>query len=208
MWVCGNGATATLARRAQLPSTTIKLMDIDFAHTLCAPLESPRLRLEPLSHTHAEAAFEPLQNDSLYEWISMNKPRSVSSLREDWRRLATRMSPDGTRAWPNWAVLCRESGALIGEVDAEVNADRVAINFGYYFFEDYWGEGYATEAVQVAAEHLLACGVHRLVATVTVGNIASARVLEKAQFTFSRIIPDNDTLRGVLVDDAEYIRVK
>ena len=183
-------------------------MDIQFAHTLCAPLASRRLRLEPLSHSHADAAFGPLQNDALYAWISMNKPRSVESLREDWRRLGTRMSPDGTRAWPNWAVLCRASGALVGEVDADVNADHVAVNFGYYFFEDYWGQGFATEAVQAAADHLLAHGVQRLVGTVTVGNIASARVLEKAQFTFSRIIPDNDSVRGVLVDDAEYIRVK
>jgi ribosomal-protein-alanine N-acetyltransferase len=199
---------ATMAPPKLLPSSTIEHMDIDFAHTLCAPLESPRLRLEPLSHTHAEAAFDPLQNDALYEWISMNKPRSVESLREDWRRLGTRMSPDGKRAWPNWAVLCRASGALIGEVDAEVNADRVAVNFGYYFFENYWGRGFATEAVQVAADHLLTLGVHRLVATVTVGNLASTRVLEKAQFTFTRILPANDTVRGVLVDDAEYIRVK
>lgn len=183
-------------------------MEIQFAHTLCAPLQSARLRLEPLSHAHAEAAFEPLQNDALYQWISMNKPRSVATLRDDWRRLATRMSPDGTRAWPNWAVLCRESGALIGEVDAEVNADRVAANFGYYFFADYWGRGFATEAVQVAANHLLTHGVQRLVATVTVGNRASARVLEKAQFSFSRILPDNDTVRGMLVDDAEYVRDK
>lgn len=38
------------------------------------------------------------------------------------------------------------------------------------------------------------------------GNQASAQVLKKAGFSLNRIIPDNDTIRGVLFDDEEYIR--
>ena len=49
-------------------------------------------------------------------------------------------------------------------------------------------------------------GIHHLVATVTVGNHASAQVLKKAGFSFTRILPDNDTLRGEPVDDEEYVR--
>ena len=42
-------------------------------------------------------------------------------------------------------------------------------------------------------------------ATVTLGNEASCRVLEKSEFTRTRIIPQNDTIRGVKHDDVEYI---
>lgn len=61
--------------------------------------------------------------------------------------------------------------------------------------------------VTAVVEHLISVGVARLVATVTVGNAASARVLTKSGFAFTRVIPENDVIRGVLYDDEEYIRI-
>lgn len=181
-------------------------MQSDFAHQLCAPIQTPRLLLTPLMGSHADAAFDPIQDDAIYEWISMNKPRSVESLRANWTRLESRLSTEGADAWPVWAIIRRSDGALIGEVDAVVDDTLVCTNLGYFFFKDFWGQGYASEAVRAATDHLVQQGVHRLVATVTVGNQASAQVLKKAGFVFNAILPDNDTLRGVPVDDEEYIR--
>ena len=184
-----------------------RAMLADFAQTLCSTLRTQRLRLEPLTAAHADRAFAPLQDDAIYQWISMQKPRSVESLREDWARLASRMAPDGLQAWPTWAVCSTtHEGAVIGRIDAVVDRHMAGINFGYYFFPAYWGRGLATEAVQVAADHLLQQGVTHLLATVTVGNTASARVLSKAGFVFQRVMVDNDTVRGILVNDEEYLR--
>ena len=58
-----------------------------------------------------------------------------------------------------------------------------------------------------ASAALLAHGVRRLLATVTVGNRASARVLQKAGFVFTRRLPANDVIRGLAVDDDEYQRL-
>lgn len=182
-------------------------MVADFAQSLCPTLHTTRLRLEPLTAAHADSAFAPLQDDAIYQWISMQKPRTIESLRENWARLASRMAPDGLQAWPTWAVCsAAHDGTVIGRVDAVVDRHLAGINFGYYFFPAYWGQGLATEAVQVAADHLLRHGVTHLLATVTVGNAASARVLGKAGFAFQRVIVDNDTLRGILVNDEEYLR--
>ena len=182
-------------------------MNADFAQNLCTTLQTTRLRLEPLTTAHADSAFAPLQNDAIYEWISMQKPSSVESLRENWARLESRMAPDGLQAWPTWAVCsAAHDGAVIGRVDAVVDQHKAGINFGYYFFPAYWGQGLASEAVHAAADHLLQRGVTRLVATVTAGNLASARVLCKAGFAFTRVMVDNDTVRGILVNDEEYLR--
>jgi RimJ/RimL family protein N-acetyltransferase len=41
---------------------------------------------------------------------------------------------------------------------------------------------------------------------VTLGNDASCRVLEAVGFIRTRIIPENDTIRGVKHDDIEFVR--
>ena len=181
-------------------------MQADYAKQLCRLIETPRLLLQPLVSAHADMAFGPLQDDAIYEWISMGKPTDVGGLRDHWKGLESRTSRDGTEAWPTWAVISRDQGRMLGRVDAAINEDHVCTNFGYYFFSDFWGQGFASEAVKAAADHLLRQDIHRIVATVTVGNHASAQVLKKAGFAFTRVIPDNDTIRGELFDDEEYVR--
>jgi RimJ/RimL family protein N-acetyltransferase len=55
------------------------------------------------------------------------------------------------------------------------------------------------------AKHLMRNGVQKLLATVTVGNRASVRVLKKIGFQYTRTIADNDKVNGTLVDDDEFV---
>jgi len=182
-------------------------MQADLALRLCPLLETERLLLEPLGERHAEAFFAPLHDDALYQWISMDRPSSVAWLREHWRGIECRLAPDLQTAWPTWAVRRKLDDAYLGRVDAEITLDMQASNVGYYFFPAYWGQGYATEAVQVVTQHLIGQGVYRLIATVTDGNMASERVLQKAGYTFTRVLVGNDIIRGVAMDDREYVHL-
>ena len=176
------------------------------AALLNALLTTERLTLEPLTAAHAAELFEPFQDESLYRWISSSPPQSVQLLRERWARAESRRAPSGDDAWLGWAVRRTADRVPVGKMDVVVSLDDVATNVGYLFFPAFTGQGYATEAVRAVTAHLALHGVHELRATVTVGNVASARVLEKAGFVHTRVLPENDTIRGVKHDDLEYVR--
>jgi ribosomal-protein-alanine N-acetyltransferase len=178
----------------------------DRAAALNAPLTTDRLTLEPLVAAHADALFPSMQDDAIYTWISTEPPGNVGDLRKRFGRLESRIGLGGAVAWLNWAVRSVSSGDYVGRIDVEVDTANVATNVGYLFFPAFWGQGYASEAVNAVVEHLVREGVTELRATVTVGNEASARVLEKAGFVHTRILRGNDTIRGVACDDLEYVR--
>ncbi len=70
--------------------------------TLDQNLETERLNIKPLKASDAVAAFTKLQDDDLYRWISMSKPKSVESLQANWLRNESRTSPDYKEIWLAW----------------------------------------------------------------------------------------------------------
>ena len=168
-------------------------------------LETERLNIKPLKASDAVAAFPKLQDDDLYRWISMSKPKSVESLQANWLRNESRTSPDYKEIWLAWFVSSKFDNSPVGSIDVSIDENGVAVNFGYYFFVNEWGKGYGTEATSAVIQHLQKHQVKKFIATVTAGNTASVAILKKLGFEFNRTIPNNDTLNGVLVDDDEYV---
>ena len=168
-------------------------------------IATPRLRLEPLDGRHAALLFEGLRDPAIHEWISLPPSPDAAHLQARWARVAQCPLVGVDVLDFGWAVQRSADGAWIGKMDAEVNATGVATNVGYLFVRAHWGQGHATEALAALSAHLRRHGVVEQHATVTVGNEASCRVLERAGFVRERVLAGNDTLRGVLVDDVEYV---
>ena len=165
-------------------------------------IETKRLVLEPLTATHADLLFEPLQDRRIYHWISVVPPARIEELRTRWGSLAR--SGDQGPLSLGWAVKRRADGLYVGKCDAEVTAG-IATNVGYLIFPGCWNQGYATELLHALVATLAQHSVTELHAFVTAGNRASERVLLKGGFHKARLIPDADTIRGVRHDDVEYV---
>ena len=169
-------------------------------------IASERLLIEPLLGSHAELLFEAMSEPRLYRWISALPPPSLELLQRRWSAAERRGPNSEGQLDLNWAMRRSSDGCYIGKLDAEVVRNDVATNLGYIVFLPFWNQGYATEAVRALATHLERQGVVEQHALVTRGNDASARVLINSRFVKTRVIPDNDTIRGEKYDDVEYVR--
>lgn len=170
------------------------------------PILTPRLRLEPLEPSHAPGMFPGLQNTELYRFIAEAPPESVEALRERYRRLSTRTSPDGREAWLNWALRLEPGGDFAGWVQATVHPDGSA-HVAYVLFVEAWGKGYGREATSALIEHLrVAWNVHTVVATVDPRNRRSIALLEALGFRRGALRRDADVIGGLPADEVDYLR--
>lgn len=81
----------------------------------------------------------------------------------------------------DWAIVEKESAKMIGTCGfSRIDAENNSAEIGYVLSSDYWGMGYATEAVaRVIAFGFETCGFNRIYARILEGNTASMRVAEK-----------------------------
>jgi [ribosomal protein S5]-alanine N-acetyltransferase len=144
------------------------------------PLASKRLVLEPQLPAHAEEMIGVLGDAAIYRFIDDTPPTSCDWLRERYRRLASRRSPDGTQQWLNWIV--RHGGQAIGYVQATVHPDRGA-SIAFVLAPAFQGRGLAEEAAramlgELASHH----GVTHCVATADAHNLRSIALLQRLGF--------------------------
>jgi len=102
-------------------------------------------------------------------------------------------------------------GAFAGAVGAHPQGGehRGSAIFGYWLGRPFWGRGIATDAARALARYALGDGgLRRLEATVFAPNASSARVLEKAGFTFEARLRASYVERdGTVCDGLLYSRL-
>jgi RimJ/RimL family protein N-acetyltransferase len=98
--------------------------------------------------------------------------------------------------WPFIMVL-RDGGALIGSMDLSLEPDRMTAALGYWIGEDYWGQGYATEAARAVLEFAFdILKLNAVVASALPDNDRSIRVLRKAGLGYVDRRPEDTVERG------------
>jgi RimJ/RimL family protein N-acetyltransferase len=93
-----------------------------------------------------------------------------------------------------WAVNQKSTNEFVGscslrritdeDAAAEMNYEPGDLEFGYMLCRQFWGRGYATEIARALVHRaFVKFSANRVVACVTVDNLASIRVLEKVGLT-------------------------
>jgi RimJ/RimL family protein N-acetyltransferase len=168
-----------------------------------APLETPRLTLEPLRLAHAAACYPAFAEPSLYRFIEMPMPENEPALRRrfaDWIKGSGR----GDEQWANWIAVDRRSGQPAGWFQATVHERNADI--AYLVFDAFQRRGMAVEAVQALCDHLFAVTpVDEIRAQTDDRNKGSIRVAMGAGFV-PDAVPVDSTLHGEPTRDLVFRR--
>lgn len=115
----------------------------------------------------------------------------------------------GAKPETNFAIVV--DGEIAGGIGYTIQPDvgHRSAEIGYWLGEDYWGRGIVTEALIAVTEHAFANNdLCRLYAHVFEWNPASARVLEKAGYTFEGRLRKSVTKNGQTIDQLMYAMVR
>ena len=105
-----------------------------------------------------------------------------------------------------WAVTLKENNNYIGECFFQKIVDNYLGEIGYIFSKEYWGKGYAYEAVSKIIDYSInELKLKRLCVRINEKNIRSKKLIEKLDFEFISLIPEGD-LGGSVADYCYYTK--
>jgi RimJ/RimL family protein N-acetyltransferase len=141
-------------------------------------IETPRLRLRPLTPADAPFIFELLNDPG---WIRFIGDRNIRTL-EDARAYIEQkvLAMYAKHGVGSLCVESKESGEALGICGLIRREGLDDVDIGFAFLPRHRAKGYAFEAASAAIEHgRRALGVKRVVAINSRDNESSARLLEK-----------------------------
>jgi len=141
------------------------------------PLASERLELELLRPEHADEMAPLLDDCALHTFIG-GKPATAAELRDRYERHAVGRSPDRSEVWLNWILRRRDSGQVVGTVQATASEQhgKLGAEIAWVIGTAHQRHGYAKEAAQLMVGWLQRQGVEVVIAHVHPQHEASKAV--------------------------------
>jgi RimJ/RimL family protein N-acetyltransferase len=171
-----------------------------------AALRSARLVLEPLVEAHAATLFASFADPRLYTFLPGDPPASIDALRERYRRLEKRASPDGRERWLNWAMRLADAPIHVGLIEATVHADATA-SLAYFVFSEHARRGHGVEGAGIVVDHLFeSLDVTAVRANIDTRNLASIRLVERLGFLQESLVFQADRFKGSVSDERVFVR--
>lgn len=167
-------------------------------------LKTPRLRLRKLTMDDVPIYYKRLGNSAAVTKYMLWKPHqdiseSVASIQKVLRRY------EEGRCY-RWGITLRDTDSLIGIIDLLRFEEETGVcSFAYMLGEDFWGQGYGTEAVtavfRFAFEEMK---ISAVIADHMTANPASGTVMRKAGMSFVQTITNAYEKDGIRHNADQY----
>ncbi|MHC1749321.1 MAG: GNAT family N-acetyltransferase [Cellulosilyticaceae bacterium] len=161
--------------------------------------ETERLILRKIKYIDERDLYKVLSNPEVAKFDYFYPVEKLKQVRQFISRYNEEIKQEEEITW---GIILKQKNKLIGTCglgNFEAAARRAEI--GYALAEDFWGNGYGTEAVAKAiAFGFNTINLNRIEATVTPGNQASINLLRKLHFKQEGIVRQRDFIKGKLED--------
>ena len=143
-------------------------------------IETERLMLRRYKESDIDALYEIITDKRLSTYIkfpNLTKEEELECIKK-WIKDADESK------YEKWVIEIKETGEIAGNIDVNtVVKKHNYCNVGYTIRYNYWGNGYASEALKAVSEHLLNnSGYYLVECSCNERNVQSSRVMEKAGF--------------------------
>ncbi|HZS75690.1 MAG TPA: GNAT family protein [Ktedonobacteraceae bacterium] len=166
-------------------------------------IETERLILRQLTLEDAEDFFVCHSDPEAFRYSRHSEETSLQSATHTLNRLLKWYQD---RFMLCWAIVLKENQRFIGRIQMQEWSDiHHSAEVGYRLGTQYWGKGYATEALGAVIAYLFEqTTINRIYASTWAENIASARVLEKAGMRFEGLSRQKRFVKGAFRDTKNY----
>ena len=169
---------------------------------LSPKIETERLILRRYKESDIDAIYDIITDKRLSTYIKypeLTKEQELECIKE-WIEEA-----DDSK-YERWVIERKEDGAIVGNIDVNtVVKKHNYCNVGYTIRYDYWGNGYAAEALEAVSNHLLEeSGYYLVECSCNELNKQSSRVMEKAGFKKDGFIANRRLNKDGTYSGVEY----
>jgi ribosomal-protein-alanine N-acetyltransferase len=147
---------------------------------LSKTIETDRLILRRYKETDIDMQYKILNDSRLTTYIkfpNLTKEEELDCIK-NWIKDAD------VDKYEKWVIVLKENNLPIGNISVnDINKKNNYCNVGYVIAYDYWGNGYASEALKAVSDHLLDDEEYYLVeCSCNELNVQSSKVMLKAGF--------------------------
>lgn len=146
---------------------------------LSPKIETDRLILRRYEENDIEMQYTILTDERLAKYIKFPRLSKEGELEciKKW------ISEADTSKYEKWVITLKESHIAIGNISVNgIEKKHNYCNVGYVIMYDYWGNGYASEALKAVSNYLLNSGYYLVECSCNELNVQSSKVMLKAGF--------------------------
>lgn len=146
---------------------------------LSPKIETDRLILRRYEENDIEMQYTILTDERLAKYVKF--PRL--SKEEELECIKKWISEADTSKYEKWVITLKGSHIAIGNISVNgIEKKHNYCNVGYVIMYDYWGNGYASEALKAVSNYLLDSGYYLVECSCNELNVQSSKVMLKAGF--------------------------